>query len=249
MRSVANGMLEVGTVRIPIKVYVGSDDDTLNVPGSLYHVDCHAKIRESQFCEKGHNEDILNYSAVMVGDELVPISSQIRDELLDRKLPLRVVSAHPLSLIPELMSNGTMVPVGYYRVLDMENKFIGSDTLVTLLDRLSKKKRFLLIQGPISGPDRYAILMPNGAIYPLAYQEELREFPTIMGGVDREHAKAIDEGLKALEADFPTLTAALIIARIQAWFKAKSRKQSIVSTDVKDGDKKTAKKTKVAVNA
>jgi hypothetical protein len=221
-RSVYTGPLIFGRLKIPVSVYRATDE--YGLPGALYHEGCGGKVRELRYCEDHGNEEVTAFSGVDILGTIVPVNSEIRDKLLGRSDPLKVVSAHKMNQIPQLLLDGLVVNCRYMvqhsalprNGVDLSNAKL---PLANLFHRLAAKKLFLLCTVGLSGCKRYALLLPDGQLLTVYYAEELRDFPPVIPMRDKEIASHIDEALDGAMTDFPSvLSLSQIRKKVDNWF-------------------------------
>lgn len=224
-RSTYSGVLQVGVINLPIAVYKARDE--FGLPGSLFHQDCGGKVRQKQFCEiHPDDEEIVVFSGIAVDDRIVPIGPELRNELLERKAAFEVVSAHPMSKLSSWITYGGIIPQAIYQIAPNRNKVQSVEDanhrlLATLLNRLEKKKVFLLCTIGMGGMKRYGILLAGGLFYTLTYREELREEIDWDGDVDPAIGSAIDGVLdKITTGDLPEISMQPIQKRVAAWIES-----------------------------
>jgi hypothetical protein len=152
------------------------------------------------------------YSAVPVGTIFVRLSREIRKELLGGDCDFSVVSSHPINSLPPLMAENSVVACGQYQLAPER---FNERAFSTLLSRLRVKKTFLLLTAPIGNTKRFAILLPNGALIALLYEEEIRPHRFEESDTDRDIARAIDQGIAEIKSEFPKLSAKPILRRVE----------------------------------
>lgn len=248
-QSVYRGAINIGKVKIPVCVY--GTADLFGIEGHLYHEDCGGKIREARYCELHPDlEGPVSYSGIDIGSQIIKVDSELRNALLDRKAPFVVRSAHKLSEFGSFMASGALMPLFMYEVSPEgagDPAFsIQHDALVTLWDRMEKKKVFMLCSIGLAGINRLAILLPGGLLYVLTYREELREFTTYSGNFDRPLSNFLDEFITAKSTKLPTISLAKYRKRVADWFAEVSTPH--VTKKVKTNPKKQTK-AKVGSNA
>jgi hypothetical protein len=223
-KSVYKGPMTHGLMSIPVAIYKAKD--CYELPGSLYHVDCHGKVRE-----------------------VVPLDSVMKDQLLGRKDQLEILSSHRLADLPLYISTTCLVPCELYELTGQRNSDLpvnsdGShDALATLLERLRVKKKFLRLKLGLGGLSRHAILLPNGYLYTLAYEEEMRDKLGVTGNINRYMGKLYDDMIESIEErHFYQPSLAEIDTRVTNWVVGMARR--IVAAR-----KKNKKGKKVLTNA
>lgn len=223
-RSVYTGAMLVGDVIVPIAIY--KTVDVFGLPGQQYHQDCGGKIRQSTFCEL-HPEDEtpVIYSAIGIGDMLLPVGPEVRDTLLERKCAFEVVSAHPLKAISDVLGTMDMLPMETYEIAPQKTKIVPAfglqnDLLHTLLSRMKTRKLFLMCRVGLCGMQRYAMLMPTGRLIVLAYNEEVRQSEDWSGEVNREMSIRFDSVFNRITDEYPKLSLEVFNLRIREWITA-----------------------------
>jgi non-homologous end joining protein Ku len=247
-KSVYKGPMTHGLMSIPVAIYKAKD--CYELPGSLYHVDCHGKVRQELFCEEHPGEEeIATFSGVIVSNEVVPLDSVMKDQLLGRKDQLEILSSHRLADLPLYISTTCLVPCELYELTGQRNSDLpvnsdGShDALATLLERLRVKKKFLRLKLGLGGLSRHAILLPNGYLYTLAYEEEMRDKLGVTGNINRYMGKLYDDMIESIEErHFYQPSLAEIDTRVTNWVVGMARR--IVAAR-----KKNKKGKKVLTNA
>lgn len=203
-RAIFNGELFIKGVSIPISLF--HCYDAYGLSGQLFHADCGGKIREKRYCEL-HPEldEVVSFSAIAVGDKLVPLDSELKNRLLERNASFTVHSAHKMNALADLLSDRSLVPIQTLELAPQTTKDVDAalnNALWTLLDRMRIKKRFLLCSVGVCGMNRYGVLLPSGQFIVTAYQEELRERVQVCGKKIPDLAKRIDQFLIS-DWDFP----------------------------------------------
>lgn len=221
-KSVCSTNLVMGLITIPVKIYKTFDE--LGLSGETFHDGCSkdglsdGKIRQPTKCEEHPDLDFpATYSGIRIGNRIVPLTPEVRRSLYMGDCPFEVVSSHRLSGLANMFVDGSLHIHGNYEMCSTNQ----DTTFEILLDRLRIKKRFLLLSGPIGKMKRYSILLPNGRLLSLFYDEEIRAMKADHSvRIYDARSKLMDEALDKLEYDFPVLSGAEIIDRINAFFHA-----------------------------
>lgn len=185
MKSVNTSSINIGAVVIPVKVYTAHHQ--FKFSGHYYHDDCGERIVSPFQCPVHEDETPIFYSGIQIGDKIVKIPSELRDELLERKDPISVIGTMKMSDLPEFLLD--TVVVGNYFVEPQGLDDIRSphaNALQSLFDKLRQRKRLLVVTLGISGLKRYALMFPNGRLSTLSYTEELVEGSNWQGNPTRE---------------------------------------------------------------
>ena len=230
MKPVHTGVLPIGDINIPVSIYKSAD--VFGLEGHLYHYECGGKIRQRLFCEQHPElEEVVTYTGLEVGGEIIPVDASLRNSLLDRKVGFEHVGTYRLTALAPFMTERELVPMCHYRICSPQNKNIdpsvselNASVLSTLSHRLLAKKMFLLVTIGLGGVKRYGIIMPNMDLYLLFYPQELREeIPCVIPENDSRNLSAhisavLDE---TLEVDLPDRNSDLPTYqnRIVAYFK------------------------------
>lgn len=236
-KAIYTGILNFDSAHIPVKIYKGYEPIQLH--GQSFHEACSdldGKIRQHKRCELHPDMEFpAVYSAIMLADESgMPLQAKLTKETRAALLGasdcnLEVVSSHKLNTIGQMLLEQRFVSDGVYQIGPQE--FSGNN-LALLLSRLTFRKRFLLLTCPIQNTKRYMLLLPNGQIFALLYQEEIRALKFDIAGMtsqnsNKENARKIDALLEEYSQEsIPALSAADILARIQNWI-AMQQQQNI----------------------
>jgi len=231
-KSAYNGELAIGGISIPVCVYKAHEQ--FSIPTSNIHKGCGCSISQPWTCElhpnlvtasKGGNEKDKNLlvavKAISFGEDSVEITDEERRELLGSKEEMRFVSAHKLSLIPELMGNGNLIPVEAMFIAPQKTKASKSEIVNTglqsLLERMRVKKVFIVCSvGLGSGTTAYLAILPTGRAYRIAYEEELLSFPETDKVFDKTLTAPLDAVLGVREGwSAPSLEN--VTERVVAW--------------------------------
>lgn len=225
-KSILSTTFHLGTFQMPVRLY--KTTDAIGLSGNLFHDGCSGKIRQHKTCELHPNtEDPATFSGVQIGNKIVPLTPELKTQLLDGDVEFRSVGVYRLSaLIPLMLEQSIsllepfeMVPDKYFEV-----------PYSTLLNRLRVRKQFVLSQYGKDNMRRYGLLLPSGIFTPIRYSEEVRDRRFTPSESDRRFSKVINAELDSLEAeDFPELSASDIYDRIQAWFTGVAMGRNIVA--------------------
>ncbi len=215
----------MGDIIIPISVY--KTVDIFGLPGQEYHEDCGGKIRHKIFCELHPNDEApAKYSAMGVGELLIPIGPEIRDELLNRKCAFDIVGIHPLKKITEYLGTSNMLPIETYEIAPQKSQIksivgLQSDMLHTLFYRMKVRKVFLIAKVPLGGMERYAAILPNGRVIVLAYNEEVRQPEEWSGFINSDLSTRFDSVMSKLTDEYPQLSLQSFTMKIKEWIMSK----------------------------
>lgn len=213
--------LRIGEATIPIKTFRGYED--IGLSGSLFHENCGGKIISPHICELHPDEDFpTTFSAIKVGTDYIRLDKEDRKELLGKNCDFTVESSHKLNSISSLLSGKQLIPFGIHQMTPDE----GYEAIfASLLYRLSVKKRFLLLSGPV-GIERYSMLMPDGSLFPLLYKEEVRLPKFEIAETDTEFYKLFDSVILSYDSDFPAISGSHILDRISAWMAPQASRKA-----------------------
>lgn len=226
MRSVYKGTLKIGAVKAPIAVYLTADE--FGLPGHLYHEDCGGKVRQAQFCELHPElEEIVTYSGIPIGDDILRVGPEVRNKLLDRKGEIEFVSFVKSTHLKELLPHTFRIACTYQVVPyeEFNSRVSLPTTLPLFLDRMRVKGVFAIVKVSLSGMRRYAMLHHTGILSTLYYAEELREFPEFEVTRDKETSDYLDDFIKQnTTTTLPVFSLGDYIERVQKWIKNATRK-------------------------
>src|ERR1051325_8831628 len=222
-KAVAKGNLKMGPLTLAVSMYVGTDEFALQ--GHIYHKDDDGPIGIVPFCKLCAEENPAVYNAIAIDEtNKIEITTEDRNVLLERNLQnWHVVSAHRISDLANFMIQGNLLPHRIYE-LKPQQQIKGLATqndlqFSLLLQRLSAKRRFLLLEIP-SGLKRYAILLTDSkyaTLISLYYMEEVRIWDEPVELQMKVQSKAIDDLILSYDADFPLLSNKLIIDKVNKW--------------------------------
>ena len=225
-KSVLTTTFHLGTFQMPVRLY--KTTDVLGLSGKLFHDGCGGKIRQWKTCELHPNtEDPATFSGMEIGNKIVPLTQQLKEQLFDGNTEFRAIGAFKLSQFTQLTIERAIVPVDFLEVTP--EKFF-EKAFSTLLDRLRVRKQFLLVKFAKDNMRRFGIFLPNGIMVPVKYSEELRELHFSPVESDKKFGRLLNAELDKLESDdFPELSADDITQRIQSWFTDVALDRNIVA--------------------
>lgn len=214
-RSLLKTTLNIGQMKIPIRLYKAND--RIGLSGQLFHDGCNGKIRQYKTCED--HPDLAfpaTFSGVQIADTIVRIDPITKRNLLFGDCLMDAVCVYPLKHFADLVANGTLIPSATYQ-LAPEDHF--EDFLGTFLDRLRVAKSFLLVTFPEGTIRRYALVFPTGTLMSVLYEEEVRERIFEPTKPRSDLRRDFDHLISQYKTDrFPRLSAEDILVRLESWY-------------------------------
>lgn len=176
MRSVNSSKLSIkGVVTVPVKVYKGFSSYQLD---THRYYPCGTQMKMSAFCPVHEDGCGEAFSGMQIGDKIVPVPPEFRDELLGKRTNMTIKSyiamrdLHHLLMETMVVENYRVMPDGIDDVDTTHRTMFGA-----LLRAMRRRNRALHVVVGLGGLERNAILLPDGRLLALSYQEEMIVFP------------------------------------------------------------------------
>lgn len=170
-------------ISVPIFVYKKSED-LKKVEAHLYHRNDQGRIVYKKFCVDCTEELMVDDIIKMVesGDGLVEITQEDVGEAFNKTATsLRAYATVKLANISSGMLENRLMPKEVFsiRAFKMDTKkpaLAGHESmLLNLLAALMQNKQALMVSACLDTVQRNCLLLPNGDLWTLAWEEEIRE--------------------------------------------------------------------------
>lgn len=197
-------------ISIPIFAYK-KNADVKTIDLHMYHIADHGRIRYFRVCEDCHEK--VSYDDIVKltewGDKKIEITEEELDSIFDKTgHTIKVISPFSLTQIEPAIQKNIFMLKEVYEIRPFKADTKKSPTkenalmLASLLKALESNKQALLVKTSIDRITRYAIILPNGDMWTLYYQEEIREdIPFDFGDVEKELLAGFKAFLKSKQQD------------------------------------------------